>query len=130
MRALAPALLLSGLGLAGYAFVAASRVESVHEPVATTALTDSKEIAAQRQAAAGTYLTGNKPGDRSIVVAADGGVTFSELGATATIDRGTDTSTLGRREKKLYLVTAHSGVIEIVNIETLVYYRDTYRRPR
>jgi hypothetical protein len=130
MRALALLLLLAGLGFAGYALFSASRVTSVNETVLVVPLTDATEIASQLQAAAGTYLTGNKPGDRTIVIGPDGRVTFSELGATAVIDHGADTCQVGRRGKKICLTTTHSGVIEVVNIETIVYYRDTYERTR
>ena len=85
---------------------------------------------------------GAQPGDRVITVGADGRVTFAEVGAATSLNNGTDTYRLGRHEKKarspsassdtgrLCLTTTDSGVIDILNIDTLIYYRDTYRRTK
>jgi hypothetical protein len=129
-RGIALAILFAGLGLNGYTLYSAFYTESVHEKVAVTLLTDPGEVAAQKQAVAGTYITGDRSGDRRIDVTAEGRVSFSEIGNARSISNGSDTYRLGRREKKLCLITADSGVIDIVNIETVVYNRDTYRRTR
>lgn len=129
-RGIALAILLAGLALNGYTLYSAFYTDSVHEKVAVTLLTDPAELAAQKQAVAGTYSTGDKNGDRQIEISADGRVTFSEIGNARSISNGADTFRIGRREKRICLTTADSGVIDVINIDTVIYYRDTYRRTR
>ena len=127
-RGIAVAILAAGLALNGYTLYSVFYTESVHETITVTLLTDPAELAAQRQQVTGTYATGDRPGDRVIQVGADGRVAFSEIGAARSVNNGTDHYRLGRREKRLCLTTPDSGVIDIVNIDTLLYYRDTYKR--
>ncbi|MBI5766558.1 MAG: hypothetical protein HZA93_02100 [Verrucomicrobia bacterium] len=129
-RGIAVAILLAGLALNGYTLYSAFYTESVHEKIAVTLLTDPAELAAQKQAVAGTYATGEKSGDRLISIGPDGRVTFAEIGNARSISNGSDTYRIGRREKKICLTTTDSGVIDVVNIDTVIYYRDTYRRAR
>ena len=58
----------------------------------------------------------------------DGHVEFSEIAAKGLIAESRDTYRLGRRNTKLCLVTPTSGVVDLLNLETLTYYGDTYRR--
>ena len=129
-RGIAIAILLAGIALNGYTLYSAFYSESVNEKPALTLLIDPAEIAAQSQAVAGTYATGNQAGDRVIAITADGKIAFSEVGNARSINNGTDAFRLGRRDKKLCLSTTDSGIVDIVNIETVVYYRDTYRRTK
>lgn len=127
-RGIAIAILCAGLALNGYTLYSAFYTDSVHEKVAVTLLTDPAELAAQKQAVAGTYATGEKLGDRVISITQDGQVSFAEIGNARSISNGADTYRIGRREKKICLTTTDSGIIDVVNIDTLIYYRDTYRR--
>lgn len=127
-RALAASLLVASLALNGYTLYSAFYTERVEERPAVVLVTDQAEAAARRREIAGTYATGTRPGDRVIVVRADGRVEFSEVGITGRINANTDTYQLGRHGAKFRLSTHDSGVVDVLNLETLVYYRDTYRR--
>jgi len=37
---------------------------------------------------------------------------------------------MARQDSKTYLATGDSGLVEVINIDSLVYYRDVYRRTR
>jgi hypothetical protein len=81
-------------------------------------------------AIASTFATGTQPGDRVITITADGKIKFVEVGLKDGFANNTDTFRLGRHDKKLCLLTIDSGVVDIVNPDILIYYRDTYRRTR
>jgi len=129
-RLAATALLLAGAaGLWAYTAFRAIRRESVAPPVpALAALTDATEAANRRREFAGVFATGEKPGDRTVTIKADGRVDYAELGANAPVTMDTDSYELRRRGRQFILVTGHSGVIDTVNLDTLVYWGDTYRR--
>ncbi len=127
-RAIAASILVAGLGLNGYTLYSAFYTERVEERPAVVLVTDQAEAAARRREIAGTYATGNRPGDRVIVVREDGRVEFSEVGTAGGINANTDTYQLGRHGTKFRLSTHDSGVVDVLNLETLVYYHDTYRR--
>lgn len=129
-RAIAVAILLAGLALNGYTLYSAFYTESVDEKPAVTLLTDPTEVAARLHDAVGTYATGDQPGDRVLMVTPDGKIKFLEIGARSRLSDSVDTFHLGRRDKKLCLDTMESGVIDILNIDNLVYYRDTYKRTK
>lgn len=127
-RATAFAILVAGLALNGYTLYSAFYTDRVGEKTVITLLTAADELAARQRDVIGTYATGAQPGDRVITVGADGSVKFSEVASTTSINNSSDTYRLGRREKQLCLATVDSGVVDILNIDTLVYYRDTYKR--
>lgn len=129
-RGIALAILIAGLSLNGYTLYSVVYTESVEEKPAVTLLTDNAEIAKRQADLAGTYATGDQPGDRAIVVTADGKVKFIEVGARANFAESADTYRPGRHEAKLCLATAESGVVDVLNPDTLLYYRDTYRRAK
>lgn len=93
-----------------------------------TLVTTLAELKTRRQAVAGIYATGQKLGDRHLMVSPDGHIVFSELGPRQSIAAGADSYRLGQRGQQTCLVTPRSGVIEAVDANTLVYYGDTYRR--
>jgi hypothetical protein len=125
---------------AGYIILAAAfiaqavrgflRNDTVHEAIIVAPLDDPKELAARSRDAIGTYATGATPGERIILIEADGRVEFSEIGADPAIGRTVDSWQLARRGKMFCLPTPGSGVIDIINIDTLEYYGDTYRRTK
>jgi hypothetical protein len=126
--AIAFAILAAGLALNGYTLYSVFYTESVNVPVAVVLVTETTELAARNREAVGSYATGSQPGDRVITITTEGSITFFEIGVKDGVTHNTDTFKLGRRDKKFCLLTAESGVVDIVNPDTLLYYRDTYRR--
>lgn len=124
---IAGAILAAGLALNGYTLYAAFYTESVNKKPAVTLLTEANELTARAREAVGTYSTGSQPGDRVITITADGKIRFSEIGAKEGIANN-DTFKLGRHDNQFCLLTPESGVVDFANPDTLVYYRDTYRR--
>lgn len=124
----AVAILAAGLLLNGYTVYSFFYIDDINRPPPVQLLTRESEIAAHRQAVAGRYFTGRTEGDRIIEIDPAGHVRFLRLTATGERLETTDTSRIGRLDTKLCLVTSDNGVIEILNIDALVYYRDTYRR--
>ncbi len=124
------AILLAGLALNAYTLYSVFYTESVNEAPVVVLLTEPAEFASRSREVIGSYATGSQPGDRVITVTADGKIKFFEIGTKAGPTNNTDTFKLGRREKKFCLLTADSGVVDIVNPDTFVYYRDTYRRTK
>lgn len=129
-RGIAVAILVAGLMLNGYTIYSVFYTESVNHKPAVTLVTDGTERAARQQEIAGMYATGDRPGDRVIVVKPDNRVSFSEIGNKGSIGENSDRFQLGKRGAKYCLSTAESGIIDVQNLDTLVYYRDTYRRTR
>ena len=129
-RGIALAIFMAGLSLNGYTLYSVFYTESVSEKPAVTLLTDATEITQRQHDLAGTYATGDQPGDRVIVVTADGRVKFLEIGVRSGLAETTDTYRPGRHDSKLCLATTGSGVVELLNPDTLLYYRDTYRRTK
>ncbi len=74
-------------------------------------------------------MTGNRTGDRVIVIDAAGQVRFYEVGAKGPINDTRDTYRVGRHDGLLCLSTADSGVVDLVG-DTIVYYKDVYQRRR
>ncbi len=129
-RGIAVAILVAGLALNGYTLYSVFYTESVNQPPAVTLLTDATERAARLHDAVGTFATGNQPGDRAIEITADGRIRFIELGNHSPTGDTTDTFRIGRHDHKLCLATAESGVVDVLNIDSLVYFRDTYHRTK
>ena len=127
-RGIAFTILIAGLALNGYTLYSAFYSESVNQKAPIVLLTEADGLGAHQREAVGIYATGTQPGDRVIVVGADGHVQFSEIGSAKSINNGTDTYRLGRHDQTLCLSTTDSGVIDLLNIDTVVYYRDTYKR--
>jgi hypothetical protein len=127
---IAVAILFAGLALNGYTIYAVSYSQTVNVRPAVTLLTDPAEISAHKNDVLGTFATGNQPGDRTITINASGKITFAEVGARGAYNENVDTIRLGRLGKDYCLTTVDNGVIEVVNIDTLIYYRDTYKRTK
>lgn len=129
-RGIAVAILVAGLLLNGYTLYSVFYIDDVNARPPVKLVTDEKQLAALRLSAVGRYATGPAPGDRIIEVAADGKVRFFERTAGGERSDTDDTYRFGRHDSQLCLTTRDSGVIDVLNIDTLVYYRDTYRRLR
>ena len=129
-RGIAAAILAAGLALNGYTLYSVFYTETVNEKPAITLLTNAAEITAHRSEVVGTFATGDQPGDRTLTIDESGKIKFAELGARTGYNDNTDTFRLGRIGKTYCLTTADSGVVEVVNIDTLRYYRDLYKRTK
>ena len=130
-NAIGVVLIAAGLALAGSTLRSAFRIDDVNQTLPLAPLVDPAEIVQQEEVLAGAFATGDDAGDRAIVIDVGGKVRLQELGAHGTVQLETaGTYRLGRRDRKLYLAIAHGGQIEAANRDTLVYYRDTYRRVR
>ena len=130
-NAIGVVLIAAGLTLVGSSLRFAFRIENVNQTPPLALLVDPTEIVQQEQALGGTFATGDDEGDRAIVIDVGGKVRLQELGPHGAIQRDTATTfRLGRRARKLYLAVADGGQIEVTNRDTIVYYRDIYRRTR
>lgn len=127
-RAIAAVILLGGLALNAYTLHSVFQVDSVHDRPAVSVITDAAELIRRGPEVVGTFATGDQTGDRILRVTAEGGITFSELGPTIGQRPDTDAYRLARRTTKICLATRRSGIVDVLNIDTMVYYGDTYRR--
>jgi hypothetical protein len=91
---------------------------------------DPADAQARQQAVAGLFATGRAPGDRHITITPKGQVVFAEFGARQALGLNSDADgfRIGQRNNHTCLVTNHSGVIEALSSNILVYYGDAYRR--
>lgn len=124
----AVSILAAGLLLNGYTVYSFFYIDDINRPPPVQLLTNESEIASRRHAAAGRYFTGRAEGDRIIEIDAAGNVRFLRLTAAGEQLETSDSFRIGHLDSKLCLATTDNGVIELQNIDTLVYYRDTYRR--
>jgi hypothetical protein len=130
-NAIGVALIAAGLALVGSAVRYAFHLDDVNQSPPLALLVDPAEMTQQEQALAGTLATGDEEGDRAIVIDVGGKIRLQELGPHGAVRLETAlTFRLGRRDRKLYLAVANGGQIEVTNRDTLVYYRDIYRRVR
>ena len=123
------AMLIVGLALNSYILYSVFYVESGNKKVDVKLITDADEVRSRQAALSGTYMTGNRTGDRVIVIDAAGQVRFYEVGAKGPINDTRDTYRVGRHDGLLCLSTADSGVVDLVG-DTIVYYKDVYQRRR
>lgn len=123
-------ILVAGLLLNGYTLYSVFYIDDVNQKPPIALVTDPTELTALTQSAAGRYATGNNPGDRVIVISTDGRVRFFKVTLAGERLESDDTYRIGRHDGRLCLTMPDSGVIDIGNIDTLVYYRDTYRRTK
>lgn len=128
-RGIAAMILTLGVALNGFTVYSAFYSESVHRPPMTTLLSDPAELAMRQRDVIGTFATGAQKGDRVITVAADR-IQFSKIGASGSLGESTDTYRLGRHNNRLCLTTPGSGIVDVVNIDNVLYYGDSYRRTR
>lgn len=129
-RGIAAAILVAGLLLNGYTLYSVVYVDSVNHKPDVTLITNPGEVAAREKEIVGTYATGNQKGDRVITILPGGRVKFSEVGKTGPLAESADVFEVAKRGSRLCLTTRDSGAIDVLNLETVVYYRDTYRRAK
>jgi hypothetical protein len=124
-------LIAAGLALLGSSLRSALRIDDVNQNPPLTPLVDPVEIVQQEQALAGTFTTGDDEGDRAIVIDVGGKIRLQDLGAHGAVQFDTAaTYRPGRRDRKLYLAVLNGGQVEVTNRDTIVYYRNIYRRVR
>lgn len=129
-RGIAICMLAAGLCLNGYTLYSVFYIDDVNQKPAVKVITDTTELASRQAAVIGRYATGSEAGDRYIVVGSDGRVRFGEISPGPARPESSDTYRIGRYEEQLCLTTPDSGVIDITGLNTLVYYRDIYRRTK
>lgn len=129
-RGIAAAILVAGLLLNGYTLYSVVYVDSVNHKPDVTLITNPGEAAAREKEILGTFATGSQKGDRVITILSGGRVKFSEVGKTGPLSESADVFEVAKRGSRLCLNTRDSGAIDVLNLETLVYYRDTYRRAK
>jgi hypothetical protein len=127
---LASAALVVGVGLATIGVQRVSRIDDVNAPPSLEWITKASELESLRASAVGRYVTGNEPGDRGIEIRSDGRLRFFRIVEKGERVEPEVKSSIGRNNGRVNLVTPHEGVVEVINIDTLSYYRDVYRRVR
>jgi len=95
-----------------------------------TLVHDAHETSRKQQLVAGTYATGHERGDRILIIRADGSLQNSEIGAPGNPPPQVGTYHVGMRDQKLCLSVDGGSVIDVVDHDTLMYYRDTYKRAK
>jgi len=123
-------LLLVGVGLATIGIQRAARIDDVNSFPPADWITKASELESLRAAAIGRYVTGSEPGDRGIEINPEGRLRFFRVVEKGERSEPEVSSRLGRVNGRLNFVTPHQGLVEVVNIDTLSYYRDVYRRAR
>lgn len=123
-------ILIAGLLLNGYTLYSVFYIDDVNKKPPIELVTDPKELAGLEQSVAGHYATGNAPGDRTISIGRDGRVRFFRVLGTGERMESDDTFRIGRHDGKVCLTMPDSGVIDVNNIDSIVYYRDIYRRTK
>ncbi len=106
----------------------AFRDESINAPLPLTPFATEADRAAHLHDVVDTFATGDDPGDRVMVIRADGNILFSVIGPLSRAVERTDTYQIGERGKDLYLATSHSGMIQALSIDQLSYFDDVYHR--
>ncbi len=89
---------------------------------------DASERAQKQRIVAGTYATGNTRGNRILMIDSDGTLQYSEIGAPGNPAPWTGTYRVGSRNQNLCLSVDGASVIDVIDPNTLVYYRDTFHR--
>jgi hypothetical protein len=127
---LASAALVIGVGLATIGVQRVLRIDDVNALPPLEWVTKASELESLRASAAGRYVTGDEPGDRGIEIRSDGRLRFFRMPEKGDHAEPEVKSRIGRNNARVNLVTPHEGAVEVINIDTLSYYRDVYRRVR
>lgn len=120
-------LLIASAILIGRTIVNAQSRESINAAPELAPLADEEQKRRARDVI-GMFSTGDQPGDRTIVVTAEGEVHFFLQGPLREVMSTSDTYNVGLRAGKLCLATKSSGAIDILDIDRLTYFDDIYRR--
>lgn len=105
------------------------KTDDVRARPAVPPLAEASEAARHTRELAGTFATGSRPGDRVLILRDEGQVEFAEVGrAGGRALLPATPFTVGAQGRTRFLVLPEGEPIEVVNLDTLRYYRDTYRR--
>jgi hypothetical protein len=121
---LAVALLINGY--TGYSIF--SRGKDINDKSDIIIATDASQIAQQQRTVAGTYATGSTAGNRMLIIGADGTLQYSEIGAPGNPPPWNGTYHIGSRNNNLCLSVDGDSVVDVIDNDTLLYYRDTFHR--
>ncbi len=124
----AVAFLLASAVLCTITTRSALRIEPVDPSPTVQPVADSAEKTAHLRDAIGTFATGSDPGDYRVAVNGSGHIRFSILGAKGALVEYEDSYQLGHRGDKFYLITSNSGLVELDDIDTVVFAGDQYHR--
>jgi hypothetical protein len=127
---LAAAALFVGVGLATIGMQRATRIDDLNAQPPLEWVTKANEVESLRASAVGRYVTGNEPGDRGIEIQSEGRLRFFRIVEKGERSEPVVKFRIGRNNGRLNLATPHQGTVEVINIDTLSYYRDVYRRMR
>jgi hypothetical protein len=127
-----------GIGYALLAFAVLVNIYTVYSMVSKPPQIDDKsdvvyvasahDMARAQQAVAGTYATGHTPGNRILIISSDGSLQYSEIGAPGNPLPWTGTYRVGSRHQNSCLSVDGGSVIDVVDSNTVIYYRDTFHR--
>lgn len=126
--ALGTLLLAASIALTIRTVLLARQRDSINQPPSVESYADPVERGARLRDALGRFATGSNPGDRVIVVLADGRVRFELIGPLQHALEFVDTYTIGRRDGHTCLVTKRSGVIDAVDIDHLSFCGNDFDR--
>jgi hypothetical protein len=134
----APAPSRPGVGYALLAFALLVNVYTVYSMLSKPPQIDDKsdvvyvasahDMARTQQAVAGTYATGSGKGNRVLIINADGSLQYNEIGAPGNPLPWTGTYRIGSRHQNSCLSVDGGSVIDVVDSNTVIYYRDTFHR--
>lgn len=123
-------LLVASLAIAGSVLFRATRHQSLFSAPPLAPFTDPTENDRRLRDVVGTFATGTTPGDHVLVIQADGQIRFQRsIVAQPKIDL-IDRFKLGQREGHVAIVTARSGIIDVLDIDRLTYFDDVYERAK
>lgn len=107
-----------------------SREPTVAPPPNFVVEKEAAEQRARQHDLVGKFATGAEPGDRVIEMTADGRIRFYLVGPLERVLEATDRYQIGSIDRHPALATKRSGVVEIVDIDRLKYFDDTYQRAK
>jgi len=125
---LAAGILIASVALDGFTVASVFHTESVNEQPAIVPVTVPHELTALQQSVIGRYATGSAPGDRVIEMLDHGEVRFKEIGTSGERLESADSYGIAHVGSTLCAVTRASGIIEVTDIDSLVFWHDVYRR--
>ena len=126
-QALGTLLLAVGAAINAWAVYAFYKPEPAPPAPVYQPITDPGDLARLRGPLAGTYATGNNPGDRLIVLGQNDSVLLQVLEADHTLRSETLPGTLVRLEGQLAIALPAAGFIQVQADNSLLYFGDTYR---
>ncbi len=123
-------LVAASAALVGRMLLEAKEQPALLPPPDFVAESDATELGRRVHDVVGKFATGKEAGDRVIEFAADGRVQFYVLGPLRNALEYQDRYRIGSIARRPAIATSESGSIEIVDIDRLKYFGDTYERTK